>query len=84
MCICVCVYPRWGDGPVALQPRRVPDLSFDGEVIQLNCPRAELHTDGCAAVVSELIFGEAGQNVAFSYTRLPDQNHWKQAKTGSK
>lgn len=50
-------------------------MSFDGEVVQLDGPRAELHADGGAAVVQELILGEAGQEVALSHTGLPDQNH---------
>lgn len=70
-----CLYPRWGDGPVALQPCCIPDLGFDGEVFQLNSPRAELHADGGAAVVIELIFSEARQKVALSYAGLPYQNH---------
>lgn len=72
----MCVYPRWGDSPVALQPCCVPDLGFYGEGVQLNSPRAELDTDGGATVVMELILSEAGQKVALSYARLPDQNHW--------
>lgn len=71
-CVCNCVHPRWGDGPVALQPCCVPDLSFDGEVVQLNGPRAELHPDGGATVVVELILGEASEKVALSYARLAD------------
>lgn len=72
LCVCVCVYPRWGNSPVALQSCRVPDLSLDDEVLQLNCPGAELHADGGPAVVSEFVFGEAGQEVALPHTRLPD------------
>lgn len=72
---CMRVNSRWGDGPVALQPRCVPDLSLDGEVIHLDRPRAELNTDGGATLVVKLILGEARQEVAFSYTRLPDQNN---------
>lgn len=70
MYVCLWVYPRWGDSPVALQPCCVPDLGFDDEVVQLNRPCAELHSDGGATVVVELIFSEAGEKVAFSYTRL--------------
>ena len=68
--VCVCVYPRWGNSPVALQPCSVPDLSFDDEAVQLNSPRAELHADGGATVMIELILGEASQKVALSYSRL--------------
>ncbi len=71
----MCVYPRWGDSPVALQPGCVPDLGFDGVGVQLNSPRAELDADGGATVVIELILGEARQKVALSYARLPYQNH---------
>ena len=76
MCVCACVYPRWGDSPVALQARRVPDLGFDGVVVQLNGPRAELDANGGATVMSELILSEARQEVALPYARLPYQNHW--------
>lgn len=75
MCVCVCVYPRWGDSPVALQPCCVPDLGFDGEVVQLNGPCAELDADGGATVVIELILSESRQQVALSNARLPYQNH---------
>ena len=64
----VLVHPRRGNGPVAFQPGRVPDLSLDGEGIQLDGARAKLHTDGGAAVVVELILGETGQQVAFPHT----------------
>lgn len=70
-CVYVCVYPRWGDSSVALKPRCVPDLGFDGEVVQLNSPCAELHADGGATVMIELIFCEARQKVALSYAGLP-------------
>lgn len=63
------------DGPVSLQPGRVPDLSLDGEAVDLHRPRAELHPDGGAAVMVELVFGEARQQVALSDPRLSDQNH---------
>ncbi len=76
MCVCVCVNPRWGDSPVALQPRCVPDLGFDDRAVQLNRPRAELDADGGATVVIKLIFRETGQKVALSNARLPNQNHW--------
>lgn len=69
------VYPRRSDGPVALQSSRVPDLGFDGILVQLNSPCAELNADGGATVVSELIFCEAGQKVALSYARLAYQHH---------
>lgn len=75
VCVLMCVYPRWGDSSVALQASRVPDLSFDGEVINLYGPCAELDTDGGTAVMGELILGEARQKVALSYARLSDQNH---------
>lgn len=71
----VCVYPRRGDGPVALQPCRVPDLGLDGVGVELDCSGAELHADGGATVVAELILGEARQQVALPDARLPDQNH---------
>lgn len=77
VCMCLCVNPRWGDGPVTLQPCCIPDLGLDGEVVQLNGSRAELHSDGGAAVVVELILGEAGQKVALPHTGLPDQNHYR-------
>lgn len=70
MCVSVCVNPRRGDSPVAFQPRCVPDLSFNGEVVHLNSARAELDTNGGTTVVIELILGEASKEVAFSYTRL--------------
>lgn len=62
--------PRWGDGPVALEPGCVPDLGFDGVVLQLNGPRAELHANGGATFVIKLILSEARQKVALSYARL--------------
>lgn len=71
----MCVYSRWGDGPVALQPCRVPDLSFNGEVVHLNGPRAELDTNGGSTVMIELVLCEARKEVAFAYTRLPYQNN---------
>lgn len=61
---------RRSDGPVSLQPGRVPDLGLDGEAVELHCPRAELHPDGCATVMVELVFGEARQQVALPYTRF--------------
>lgn len=82
MCVCVCVYPRWGDRPVALKSCRVPDLGFDGVLVQLNRPGAELHTDGGATVVVELIFGEARQEVTLPNPGLSYQNHWTEAQIG--
>lgn len=76
--MCVCVYPRWGNSPVALKSCGVPDLSFDGVLVQLNRPGAELHANGGATVMVELIFGEARQEVTLSYPWLPYQNHWTQ------
>lgn len=73
--MCVLVHLRWCDSPVAFQPRCVPDLSFDGEVVHLNSPRAELDTNSGTTVMIELILGEARQKVAFPYTRLPYQNN---------
>lgn len=70
VCVCMCVYPRWGNSPIALQPCSVPDLSFDDETVQLNSPRAELHTDSGTTIVIELILREASQKVALSYSRL--------------
>lgn len=75
MDLCVCVYPRWGDSPVALQPRCVPDLGLDSGVVQLDGPGAELHADGGATIVVELIFSKAGQKVALPHAGLPDQNN---------
>lgn len=80
VCVCACVYPRWGNSPVALKSRCVPDLSFDGVLVQLNRPGAELHADGGATVVVELIFGEARQEVTLPDPRLPYQNHWTQQR----
>lgn len=45
--------------------------------MDLHRPSAELHPDGGAAVVVELIPGEAGQQVALAYTRLSYENHWR-------
>lgn len=73
--MCLCVYPRRGDGPVALQARCVPDLGFDGEGVQLDSPRAELDADSGATVVVELVLREAGQEVALSHPGLSYQNH---------
>ena len=89
VCVCVCVYvgpqfhtdySRRGDGPVPLQPSRVPDLSLDYETFQLNCACAELHPDGGAAVVVELVLGEAGEQVALANARLTYKNHWRRKK----
>lgn len=51
---------RRGDGSVPLQAGRVPDLSLDGGGTQHDGARGELHPDGGAAVVAELIACEAG------------------------
>lgn len=64
-------HSRWSDGSVSLQPGCVPDLGLNGEATDLHCPRAELHPNGCTTVVVEFVFGEAGQQVALSYTRFP-------------
>ena len=73
----VRVYPRGGDGPVALQAGRVPDLGLDGVGVQLNRPCAELHPDGGAAVQGELVLGESRQQVGLAHARLSDQHHWR-------
>lgn len=65
-------HSRRSDGPVSLQSGRVPDLGLDGEAAELRRPCAELHPDGCAAVVAELVFGEAGEKVALSHTGFSD------------
>lgn len=75
------MYPRWGDRPVALKSCRVPDLGFDGVVVQLNRPGAELHANGGTTVMVELIFGEARQEVTLSYPGLSYQNHWTEEQT---
>lgn len=63
-------HSRRSDGTVSLQPGRVPDLGLDGEAAELHGARAELHPDGCSAIMVELVFGEAGQQIALSYTRF--------------
>lgn len=63
---------RRSDGSVSLQARCVPDLRLDGETIELHGSRAELHPDGGPTVVAELVFSEAGQQVALSNTRFSD------------
>ena len=70
-------HSRRRDGPVALQSRRVPDLGLDGEGAELHRPGAELHPYCCASIIGELVFGEAGQQVALSYTRFTNQHHWR-------
>lgn len=75
VCVCVCVHLRRGDGPVALQPCCVPDLGLDGVGVELDRPGAELHADGGATVMAELILGEARQQVALAHAGLTDQNH---------
>lgn len=52
-------YPRGGDGSVALQPGRVPDLSLDGDGVQLHRARAELDPDGGATIMVEFILGKS-------------------------
>lgn len=61
-------HSRGSDGPVPFQPGRVPDLGLDGEAVELYRPCAELHPNGCASVVVELVLGEAGQHIALAYT----------------
>lgn len=61
---------RRSNGPVSLQPGRVPDLGLDREAAELHCPCAELHPDGCATVMAELVFGEAREQIALSDTRF--------------
>lgn len=72
MLIWVGWYSRRSDGPVSFQAGRIPDLGLDGEAVELHRPCAELHTDGCAAVMVELVFREAGQQIAFPNTRFPN------------
>lgn len=50
---------RRGNGPVSLQPGRIPDLGLYCEAVELYSPCAELHPDGCAAIVVELVFCKA-------------------------
>lgn len=50
---------RRGNCPVSLQPGGIPDLGLYGEAAELYSPCAELHADGCAAIMVKLIFCEA-------------------------
>lgn len=50
---------RRSNGPVSLQPGSIPDLCLYCKSVELYSPCAELHPNGCAAIVVELIFGEA-------------------------
>lgn len=50
---------RRGNGPVSLQPGSIPDLGLYCEAVELYSPCAELHPDGCAAIMVELIFCKA-------------------------
>lgn len=50
---------RRGNGPVPLQPSSIPDLGLYCEAVEPHGPCAELHPNGCAAIVVELIFCKA-------------------------
>lgn len=76
-------HSRRSDCPVSLQSRRVPDLGLDGEAAELHRSRTELHPDGGAGVVVEVVLGESRQQVALSHTRFTYQNHWKGHKPHS-
>lgn len=57
---------RRRDGPVALLPRRVPDLRLDRLGVYLDRPCGEFDADGRLGVKVELIAGEAAQQVGLS------------------
>lgn len=69
------LYSRGSDGSISLQSSRVPYLGFDGLTVQLHRPRAELHADGGAAVVAELILGESREQIALPHARFPYKHH---------
>lgn len=52
-----------GDGAVALLARRVPDLGFDGLIVDLDAAGRELYADGGLAVEVELIARESREQV---------------------
>lgn len=47
------------DGPVALLPRRVPDLYFYAGLLEGDCFGCELDADGGFGLMGEFIFFEA-------------------------
>ena len=47
------------DGAIALLPRRIPDLGFDGFGIDLNATGCEFNTDGRFGVEVEFISGKS-------------------------
>lgn len=74
----LCLYLRRCDGPVALQPGRVPDLGFHQGVSHQDGACGELHPNRGTAVVVELVAGEAREQIGLSHPRFSNQNHWEE------
>lgn len=66
---------RARDGAVALLPRRVPNLGFDGLVVDFERARGKLDANGRLAVHRELVAGESGEQVALADARVANQHH---------
>lgn len=54
------------DGAVALLTSSVPDLGFDGFIVDLDAARGELHSDSGLAIKIELVARETREQVRFS------------------
>jgi len=64
-----------GDCAVALLAGGIPDLGFDGLVVDLDAAGGKLDTDGGLAVEVEFVAGETREKVGFTNTGISNEDH---------
>lgn len=62
--------------PVALLPRRVPDLCLDSLPFGLNTLRGKLHSDRRLALKVKLVAREPREDVGLADTRVSNEHNW--------
>lgn len=63
------------DGAVALLAGRVPDLGFDGLVVDLDAAGGKLDADGGLAVEIEFVAGESREQVGFADAGVSNKDY---------
>ena len=66
----------WCDGTVAFLPRCVPDLGFDSFGIDLDGAGCKFDPNGGFGVEVEFIASKSWEQVRFTDTTVPNENHW--------
>ena len=63
------------DGSVSLLAGRIPNLGFDGLVVNLDAASGELDTNGGLAIQVEFVASESREQIRLPYARIADQDN---------